>query len=297
MVMGIEELEVQRKHLAKTFKTYIVISSIIGAICILISIIFHLVEMIFILSVYFFIVVVILAVTVLKKWKILKGQIKKGYVCDLMTALFINPQYEPLNSINRDVVKEAGFVQMGNTYSGDDLMRGEYNGVKFTASDLLIQNVTSNGKQTITVTYFQGKYMIFSFNKPFDANFCICSKAGIRKIAIQAGLFTHRKKVELEDESFNMEFSCQTTDEHTFFYIVTPNFSEKVRELKKAFDYGIALGFTNNEVHVLICTKKNSMEPSLFAEINESFREVCRKEMDTIIKVIDVLDLSNKMFL
>ena len=73
--------------------------------------------------------------------------------------------YNPTHGYDKDYVESTHLIPIGNRYSSDDYMKAKYQGVDFERSDVCMQNVQSTGKSTTIVTYFQGSWNTFTFNK------------------------------------------------------------------------------------------------------------------------------------
>ena len=61
-------------------------------------------------------------------------------------------------------------------------MTGEYEGVKFQAADVKLQDVRSTGKSTTVVTVFLGRVYKFEFNKRFKSNIIINQPSFFNKL-------------------------------------------------------------------------------------------------------------------
>lgn len=106
------------------------------------------------------------------------------------------------------VLKELNMIRIGNRYRSNDFITGKYKNISFQMSDVLIQNITSTGKSTTVITYFEGQWFIFDFNKDFKTNIELCEKDFCYKKVSHS-----MKKIELEDISFNQHFSVYGENE------------------------------------------------------------------------------------
>lgn len=209
---------------------------------------------------------------------------KQNFVATCIKDLFENTQYYPNKCIASSIIREAHIVKLGNTYSGDDYLTGEYRGISFTQSDLTIQQVTKTSKSTQTTTYFKGKWIFFDFNKDFDESVIIRERKGSAVMAGNAG-----EKIEFESIEFNKEFRVYSNDQHTAFYLISPQFLESLRKLRDNTKGQLLLGFVNGKLHIAIHSGKNALEPKVFKKITENYIDSIRADMKVITDFIDEL--------
>lgn len=209
---------------------------------------------------------------------------KLNFVANCLEDLFDNTQYYPNKCIAKSTIQEAHMVKVGNTFRGDDYLSGQYKGIDFTQSDLTIQHVTSNGKHTHTSTFFKGKWIYFDFNKDFKESVIIREKRGSAVMAGNVG-----DKIEFESADFNKEFRVYSDDQHTAFYLMTPQFLLSLRKLRDKTNGQLILGFVGGKLHIAIHSGKNALEPKIFTKIKESYIEEVRADMKVITDFIDEL--------
>jgi len=219
-----------------------------------------------------------------------KKEIVEGTLKEIFTDVIFNPKA----GLSKDVISNTEMIMMGNTYSSDDYISGKYNGISFEQADVLIQQVTSNGKTTSTVTYFRGRWMIFDFNKSFkydlqvrESSFNYAKKTG--------GWFSKKNKMthlDMEDEAFNREFDIYAVDEHEAYYILTPHIIENIKSLAASTDGPILMCFIDNRMHVAINNGKNAFEPPLFGNIDvENEKNKIRRDINLITSFVDEMNL------
>lgn len=221
-----------------------------------------------------------------------KQTVVVGALCEHVTII----DYDPNGYFTQDFIKSTYMVATGNRFSGDDLLRAEYKNIPFQTCDLLIQNHTSSGKSSSTVTYFKGKWFVFDFPKFKDLYLRIAEKRGN---AHKAGTYfseLNAEKILFENQRFNSEFEVKCTDRHMAFYIVTPVFMEDMQKLSALSDGQLIVGVKDGKLHVALHTNRNSMEPSIFKKVDQtSIREI-EDEIKRIIGFIDHLIENKKLF-
>lgn len=208
--------------------------------------------------------------------------------------------YDPENGFSANVIGQAGMIKLGNIYDSNDGIVGYYKDVKFARSDIEIKNRIQAGKYAQTVTYFVGRWLVFSFNKDFHFDLQLIGKGfqhSKKKTSILIPNNDRRHKIELEDVEFNQMFEILGQDDHEAYYILTPGFMSALKQMYHKLDGSVMLGFLNNQLHVAINTKKDAMEPSIYKSIKkQSILKEVQGEIDIIISVINDLDLDRDIY-
>lgn len=236
------------------------------------------------------IISLISAGTIGSKFKLLY----KEMICrEVVEKLFDVEEYIPKKGFDATFVKETHFIPNGNRYSSDDYIRGSYKGCEFERSDVHMQNVSSNGKTTTTVTYFQGSWTIFTLPKKI-ATYMLIREKEFLSGGRPGGIFSsipYTEKVKFEDIDFNNRFEVYAEDQHDAFYLITPVFMEKIKELEYMEDGRLIIGIKDEKVHVLFDNRCNAMEPSVWREVSEEDFKTVENEMRKIIRIMDILGL------
>lgn len=220
-----------------------------------------------------------------------KKYYKQNFVKIALEGMFDDLVYEPKNCISKSVIESTHIIRRGNTFSGDDFISASYHGVPFVHSDITIQQVTSNGKNTTTTTYFKGKWMAFDFNKDFSEYVIIAEKKG--------GAIIDKKtnnKVEMESVEFNSKFKVYATDDHTAFYLITPQFLTSLEKLRDNTKGQLLLAFINGKLHIALHTNKNSLEPKIFSKVDAKVINSIRDELKVITDFLDALAVDKPNF-
>lgn len=216
---------------------------------------------------------------------------KQNFVKLALEGMFDDLIYEPTKSISKSEIEATHIIRRGNKFSGDDYISASYHGVPFVHSDITIQQETSNGKNTTTTTYFKGKWMAFDFNKAFSEYVIIVEKKG--------GAIIDKKtnnKVEMESIEFNNKFKVYATDDHTAFYLITPQFLTSLERLRDNTNGQLILAFINGKLHIALHTNKNSLEPKLFVKVDTKVINSIRDELKVITDFLDALAVDKPNF-
>ena len=101
----------------------------------------------------------------------------------------------------------------------------------------------------------------------------------------------------MEDIEFNKDFSVFTDLEHDAFYILTPHFMEKIKNIYKKLDCGLMFCFIDSKLHIAIDNYKDAFEYDVFKKINEEeIKADIMKDIELITNFVDELNLDNNLF-
>lgn len=234
-----------------------------------------------------------------KDIKIFNKEYKNIYVLNFLKQNFENIIYKPEEGISKKEIKKYNTLNLGDKFTSNDYICGTYKNVKFEQSDIHIQEKyeeeDKDGNKIITwETIFEGRYMIFDFNKNFKSNVQVISNDFIKRSLPR---IKNNKKVKLEDIEFNKMFKIYSEIEHDAFYILTPHFMEKIKKLYKELDAPIKLTFMKNKLHVAVNNGEDSFEYNVLNPINEEeIEQDIIKDIKLITDFVNELNLDNNLF-
>ncbi|MCQ2422023.1 MAG: DUF3137 domain-containing protein [Lachnospiraceae bacterium] len=229
---------------------------------------------------------------------------EKHYKDSIVTATFEEAfgkiSYLADEGFSKDMIRETGFMQLGNRYHSEDLITGAYNGIRFQRSDVLIQDHRSNGKSSYTVTYFQGRWITMSSNKHFNFDLQLI-QAGFGYTQKKSSIFTRatdrRHKVEFENEEFNNRFTCYCQNDQEAFYLITPHIMEALMNYTALVNGKVMIGFHNNLIHLAVETGTDTLEPSLWSPLTyEKDILPVKNEVTAITSFINQLHMERNIF-
>lgn len=226
-------------------------------------------------------------------------EFKNVFVLKSLQNIFEDVNYIPEKGFSEEFVDKIGMIDTGDSYSSNDYIFGKYKNITFEQSDIHIaerheEEDKDGKKETEWVTTFMGRLMIFDFNKNFKANIQVTNWL------FSANTLPWNKKfskVRMEDNEFNNLFAVFAESEHEAFYILTPHFMKKIKELTSKLKCGIMLGFVDNKLHIAVDNYKDSFEYNVFRPINEKeIEESITKDIKLITDFVDELNLDNDLF-
>lgn len=293
--MDIESLENLRKEtVRKCNKNNMIFAFIIVIILLILFLIFKVFDVRFL----FLIFVVYIPFGIMNEK--VKSEYKNTFMKSLLPIavknILTDVQVDVNNGIPSYVIQETHSMSTGDRYHSSNFVSGKYKDIKVMMSDVHIQDEHEDSEgHTSYVTIFLGQWMIFDFNKNFKSNVQIWEKKVFGGISRRWK--SSLKKVELEDIEFNKKFKVLSENELDAFYIITPKLMERVKAVEAAINGTIMLVFYNNQLHVAVYNNKTTFNVNIHKTINfEEFARESLKDLDAIIKFVDILELDNDLF-
>ena len=313
--MTIDELKkLQATIIAKNKKcnligTTITLATIALSILLLIIFLIKLKEFLLIVIVPVIFLEVIIAIIIIDNVKyhinnqnieIFNKEFKNIFILNALNKQFTNLEFNPQKGFSEDFVNKIGIIDTGDRFYSNDYIKGMYNNLKIEASDMHIEEVEEveddeGNKKEVWHTTFRGKLLIFDFNKRFKANLQVANYFfGAINIPLDKKTFI----VKMEDIEFNKTFRVYAESEHEAFYILTPHFMEKIKNVNQKLQCGLMLGFVENKLYIAVDNHKDSFEWNVFEPIDEqTIEKDTLKDIKIITDFVNDLDLDNDLFL
>ena len=229
-----------------------------------------------------------------------KEYFKDTFVRSLLQNMIPGSDYEPKNGFPKEFIRGTGLMLMGSIYNSEDYIKGTYNGVAFERADVVIEDEsTDSDGNTTTTTYLRGRWMVFESNKDFSADLQIVQKGfgyANRRKSIFVKKVDRRHEFQTEDEEFNKQFQCLCQNESEAFYLLTPGVMQGLMKLAAEADGKIMVGFVDNRLHVVVNSRKDSLEPPIFRAFSEKDFEEVKREFYAITSFVETVNLDRKIF-
>lgn len=225
-----------------------------------------------------------------------KSIVKNNLVLKTFSERFDDVSFSVKDGISKQEVVTLDLFNTGQDFYTNDLIKGSFEGVKFSQCDIKTSTTTSNGSNNTssTTVYFHGQLYSFDFSKKTQYYHKLIS----RKSSAWGG--KNRKigtsKIKFEDDHFNSIFNTFTTNDHEAFYIFTPHFMEKVVKLENELRDGLTVVIIDSVLYLSVYSRKDMHEPSLMRGVDQSYIDGLHQSMDIIQGVITLLDLNNNYF-
>lgn len=233
-----------------------------------------------------------------KDIKLFYEEFKNIFVLKSLQQFFENLDYKSESGFSEEYVEKVGMLDTGDRFESNDYISGTYKNIKFEQSDIHIEErhvEDIDGNKVVEwETIFMGRLMVFDFNKNFKAN------VQVSRRNFGANTLPWKKKfslVKMEDMEFNKYFTVYAENEHEAFYILTPHFMEKIKDITKKLNCGVMFGFVDSRLHIAVDNNKDSFEYNVFKPINEKeIEENIVKDIRVITNFVDELNLDNDLF-
>jgi len=232
--------------------------------------------------------VIVLIIGMSQLTSLTKG-FKKQYLFEVLSSNFDNVSYTGGRGASREEVKQSELLPRSDRFYSNDLINATYNGIDFMMSDIHLQEVHRNGKNTTVRTIFKGPFMKFTFNKDFVGKLQVRERGFV-------SWFSKYEKMKMESIAFNKTFTTYSTDDHTAFYILTPHLMEQLIELERERRGVFYFSFINGEMFIALDNRSDSFELPVFSKVDESLGDRFQSEFQIIKDIIDELKLNKNIF-
>ncbi len=181
---------------------------------------------------------------------------KKDLTQILLSQFGIESTHEPSQHIYSKYFKQSGLFSYANTFSGDDLIKGQKDGNFFLGSELRAKYVKQRKKRTsINRLIFNGFYFCGQIKNDTGTTITIHS--------IDFKYQNSRRRGQIPDyefESLNADFDNNFRLEYTDYdrtsNILTPEFMQKLLDFKAAHHLPFVIRIARNQVYIAIQEKK-----------------------------------------
>lgn len=224
-----------------------------------------------------------------KKIKEISVNFKKEYLEKELVKFFPYSEYKPHDGFKEKEVVYSNLLFERDRYYSEDLIIGSFEGVNFRCSDVKQEDVRRSGKTTRVVTVFHGRFYEFDFHKSFKHDLLLLQPFNFRP-------FSGFNKVETESIEFNSELKIYAKDDHEAFFILTPDFMEKIRYLDEKYLDKISFSFKDNKLFIAIDSRKDYFDIKTYKKVDESLIREYQEEFQDIRDFITVLNLNSTLF-
>ena len=240
----------------------------------------------------FIVVVLILVKFITKSKNELTSMYKDVFVRELLENNFENVVYQPTNGFTRDAVDSFDICRMGNRFFAEDYLNASFRGINFEVSDVRIADESSDEDSSSTTILFEGRFITFDFSRELASSVKIFSdKFKYRALTRKEN---RQEKVEMESVEFNKKFDVFSDNPHDAFYIITPNFMERLNALTTKYK-SVAMSVTGRSIVVAFNEpENNAFDPKNMAGKVDYVEEQAKIQSDIDdIKIIisTILDL------
>lgn len=195
-----------------------------------------------------------------------------------------------VQGLSKETVLSSNFMEKTQFFKSFDLLEGHIDGIRFTSSDVWLQNRQSSGKSSTMVTIFLGRVFVFDFHKPLNGDVLVLEKYRPKN---EARRF---ERVKLESIAFERTFNTYAKIPKTAFYILTPHFMERLMELEKNHPGNIGLSFQDGKLTLAIHTNRRTFALRFLRPVDQAFLETIKQDIHIIEDLVHSLKLSDTVY-
>ena len=218
----------------------------------------------------------------------------KGYFVEReLNKTFSDIKYSHDAGLDENILASTGMIYTGDRYTSNDLTIGKYKNVNFAQADVhMEEEYKDDDGDTHYRTIFLGRFMIFEFPKKFKSRMMLshygspCGKS--------EGKLNF---METESVEFNKAFALYAEDGMEAFYILTPDFMERVQELGRSHNDEVSIYFAENKMIVAINDGDDVFEPPSPSKPLDENAEATKiaNEINLATNIVDNLKLSREV--
>lgn len=243
-------------------------------------------------TVYFMIFNIVKNISLHNDKALFEANYKKIFVLESLKEIFDNLNYNPNEGVTKEIVSKSEIIYLHDRFFSNDYISGTYKNINFEQSDVRVEKKEVDSDNDVSwIVTFLGRWMKFDFNKNFRTNVIIFDSNELNWWR------SDYNKIELEDDDFNKTFSVYAQNEHDAFYILTPHFMERMKNIEKTIKGRITFGFINNRLYIALNNLSDSFEYNIFKPINDvEIKESIMRNIKIITDFVDELNLDNDLF-
>lgn len=194
----------------------------------------------------------------------------------------------------RNYISGIRLFRMGNIFQTRDKISGTVNGVDFTVADVTSGQRTTHTdgrghSYTTTTYYFQGIVAQYEFNsKKVHGSLEIRENEGGAGYSL---IYNRSDNIDFEDIVFNRDFNVYSKDKLQAFYIITPQFIEAFKEIKRRIPGSLIFSIQEGRLIIAINGAHNNLSYSSKAKSADALLESLIRELLPYKWFVDILNL------
>lgn len=229
-----------------------------------------------------------------------KTYYKNHMVSAVLNSYFEDLIYQPDGGLEEAVIEETGMIRMGDTYSSEDYVAGQYKGVAFEMADVLIQEKLVSphiSPAASTLTHFEGRWLIFTFERAFRYDLLVKEKSLLHAQRVGNTDHPSLERVSVANEALNRFFRVYAAGEREAAYMLNPFVCEALLHLNREIKGDLIFGFIGNRLHVAIHGIGDAFEPKILSRLDRGEIEgAVYSDIRAIIDFIDRLKPDERLF-
>lgn len=189
-------------------------------------------------------------------------------------------------------------------YRGNDLVKGEIEGIRLQFSDIHAEYETKDSKgRRSWHTIFQGLFIIADFNKHFKAQTLVYPDTAEKLFGKLVGSWLQKynmsqeRLVKMDDPEFEKHFVVYGTNQIESRYILTHSMMKRLLDYKKRSKVPLYVSFVNTQIYLALEYNKDLFEPTVFSSLLEY--RLIKEYISTLqlaIGIIEELKLNERLW-
>ncbi len=227
----------------------------------------------------------------------LRKKIKREFGAPLMrqalSQVFTRVEYDALHFLPEQFLELSSmeFPFDIDRVEGSDYIHAEYQGLDLKMSDIRLIDRRRSGKNTRSVTVFEGIWLVCDFHKEITCDLLLQERNGF-SFRFADKLRLHNTLIETENAAFNEKFLISASREHDAFYLLTPQMMERILRMDASGGGVSYLRFTKEgKVHIAINSGKNFFELNASWDLDRILANF-QREIRYVTDLIDELRLA-----
>lgn len=234
---------------------------------------------------------------------ILNKKMKEKVIYKIL--LFINPNFyfDAEDHIEKEDFLDSNLHPKDKitNYTGDDLIRGEFDGLSLKFSELLVREKRSTGRSAYYIDIFRGMFFVFDFNKEFNGAALAISKEGILMPSASGVKRANKglrkfEEVRLENNDFSKKFFVSSTNQVLARYIFTPKLMDKILKFKETLKGDFLISFNNGKLFIGLNTNKEHFHINIQKKFDKEIVFEYFKDINKVFDIAETFDLNNDIW-
>lgn len=157
-----------------------------------------------------------------------------------------------------------------NRFSGEDLIEGVFNGIKFKMSELTVKNVQKSGKNKSEKIVFKGILINCEIKTPYWGETIVEPDIAESYFGHLGKMLQFKNKlnhdvIRLESIEFEKLFVVRASDQIESRKILSPKVQERLTTLSRKYKIVFGFSVSANQISIAIPDQQNYFEPEYFS--------------------------------
>ncbi|MFV0480449.1 MAG: DUF3137 domain-containing protein [Campylobacteraceae bacterium] len=219
---------------------------------------------------------------------------KEALIKEIVGFIDEKLEYFPEKHISKDIFDKSSFNTVYDTYTGDDLVVGNINGVDIEFSEIKTEREEQKDDKKVTYV-FHGVFFVANFYKNMEGSVKISPNNALRTF-FSSILNVKHKKANMDLPEFEKHFDVYASDQILARYILSHSFMERVMVVYKNLKRPLFINIIDGKIYILA-----KYDTTLFEFVGDKMDDIkIAKEyfyiMSSFINIAEILKLDLDIF-